>query len=122
MASPLTEAREAVAAALAAIGVTVYAAPPESASPPAVILRPGQPWHFALTYAKTGVNLNLTLLAQQSGSDAAALERLESLAWDVRQALEGLAVVGEAGDVRQITYGPAQFAAADIAITVHVSD
>lgn len=120
--NPLTEARQAVTAALEAIGVHVYGAPPEQVTPPAVIIKPGDPWHGVLTYAKTQVNLDLTLLAQQAGSTSAALERMEQLAWDVRTALTAIGIVGTTSEVRQQTFGQAQLAAADLSVTLHVTD
>lgn len=120
--SPMTEAREALETALAPLGVTVYGAPPEVVTPPGVLIMPGEPWAAALTYGSTRVNLVMTFLAAVSGSNSSALERLESLVWDARMALEGVALLGESPAPRLVKVGAAELAAADLTVSISVTD
>ena len=120
--NPLTEARQALVKTLGAIPVTVYGAPPETVTPPAVLVMAGDPWTKALTYEKTEVHLVVTCLATMSGTNAAAMERLEELTWTVRQLLQDQMLVGEALAPRIIKVGAAEVAAADLPITIHVTD
>jgi hypothetical protein len=120
--NPLTEARQALVAQLATLPVTVYGAPPETVTPPAVLVMGGDPWTKGVTYGKTEVHLVVTCLATMSGQNAAAMERLEQLTWDVRQLIQDQMLVGDALAPRIVKVGAAEVAAADLPITIHVTD
>jgi hypothetical protein len=122
--NPLTEAREAVQGFLetAVPGVTVYGAPPEVLTPPAVIVTPGDPWLAALTWTKSQVTLELALVAAVTGSNEAAYGRLEELAWAAQVALTGKAVLGPLGSPTLQTFGQVQAAMASQTILVTVED
>jgi hypothetical protein len=122
MSNPLTEARQAVVTALAPLGVTIYGAPPETVTPPAALIMAGEPWSAPLTYGSTRVNLVVTLMATMSGSNEAAMERLEALAWSARMALQDVALLGEAPAPRLVKVGVAEVAAADLSLSVTVTD
>lgn len=122
--NPLTEARTAVQEALEAAipDVTVYGAPPETLTPPGVIITPGDPWLAPLTYTRSQVVLDLALVASVTGSNVSAYDRLEDLAWQVQVALTGKAVLGPLGSPTLQTFGTAQAAMATQTITLHVED
>ena len=121
--SPMTEARRAVITALAPLGVTVYGAPPETVTPPAVLLMPAEgEWAKQITFGKTQVNVTATLLASFTGTNEAALERLESLAWDARKALDLIGIVGSVVSPRLVKIGAAEVAAADLSLAIHVTN
>jgi hypothetical protein len=119
--NPLTEAREALADVLGVLGVTIYGAPPESVTPPAAVVVPSATWFEQATLGAVRVSYSVTLLATMSGRNAAALERLEQLVWDAMAALEPIAVVGVADSPRLVKIGPAELAATDLAVQVHVT-
>lgn len=119
--NPLTESREALAAALTPLGVTIYGAPPESVTPPAAVLLPGNPWWSQETWGSIRVTWRMTLMATMQGANAAALGRLEQLVWDANAALEAVAVVGVATEPRILKIGPAEVAATDLPLQVLVS-
>jgi hypothetical protein len=119
--NPLTEAREALAAALEPLGVTIYGAPPEVVTPPAAVITPGSPWWEQATFGSVRVLWTVTLMATQQGANAAALVRLESLLWDAVAALEPIALLGTATTPRLLKIGPAEVAAVDLTATVHVT-
>ena len=123
MTSPMTEAREAIVAALEPLGVTIYGAPPETVTPPAALVMPNeQTWSKPITYGKTEVAFTVTFLAAIAGTNAAALERLEALTGTgvTRSNRSDLRVRLVAP--RLLKIGPAEVAAADLAITIHVTD
>ena len=126
MTNPLTEAREAVAQVLKAAlpDLTLYGAPPETASPPAALIMASDEWAAPLTYGKTKVGLTVTCLATSSGSNLAAMERLESLSWAISEALtaQEIVVVGPIRAPRLVKIGSAEVAAADLSLTLHVTD
>jgi hypothetical protein len=120
--SPLTEARRFLQSTLQSLGATIYPAPPENVTLPAAVVTPGDPWAKALTYGKTEVTLEVTLMATMAGSNAAAYDRLEALVWEATKALEGHAILGAARAPRVLTIGAAQVAAADLTIIIHTED
>lgn len=92
--NPLTGARERVAAALASVSVPVHDHPPGSTpTAPCVVLLPGTPW----IQPKGHVTLDVLCYANPAGGNTAALDRLESLVHEVRDALYSAALA--AGDV-----------------------
>jgi 3-deoxy-D-manno-octulosonic-acid transferase len=120
--APATEARHWLQETLEGLGLTIYPAPPETVTPPAAVVMPGDPWVQPLTYGKTQVTLEVIVLASLSGSNAAAYDRLEDSLWRITQTLEGKALVGPAKAPRIQTFGAAQVAAADLTITIHMED
>jgi hypothetical protein len=120
--APATEARHWLQEILEGLGLTIYPAPPETVTPPAAVVVPGDPWVSALTYGKTQVVLEVTVLASVSGSNAAAYDRLEDSLWKIGKTLEGKALVGPSKAPRLQTFGAAQVAAADLTITIHMED
>ena len=121
MGNPLTEAREALVETLGTLGVTCYGAPPEVVSPPAAVLLPAGTWYEQATFGAVRVTYTLTLIATMQGKNAAAMERLEQLTWDATAALEAVANVGPASSPRILKIGPAEVAAADMSVSVHVT-
>lgn len=83
-ASHLTDARQSVAAALAAadIGVPVHAAPPATLAAPCVVVAPGTDW-----VAARNIELDVIVYANTAGGAEAALTRLEETLTKVREAL-----------------------------------
>jgi len=123
MTSPMTEARQAAVTALTPLNVTIYGTPPETVTPPAVLLMPAEAeWAAQLTFSKTAVSLLVTCLASFSGSNAAALERLEQLTWDARKELEKVGQVSSIMAPRLVKIGAAEVAAADLTFTTHVTE
>lgn len=121
--NPLTEAREAVVAVLETLGVTTYATTPAAGVLlPAASLVPDAPWCVDLTFSKSAVSFQLTLFATMIGTNAAAMERLEELAWAARAALRALGMVGQLGGVDVRTLGQTEVAFTTLAVTVHVED
>ena len=124
MSNPMTTARQALAAAIqtAIPTVSVYSAAPEVATVPAILLQAGTPWARPLTYSKTELSLIATVLAVQ-GTNEAATERLEETVWAAVAAIRATgAIVTTIGTPTQQTYGPAQYAATDVAVLLHVDD
>jgi len=119
--NPLTESREAVAAALEPLGVTVYGAPPEVVSPPAAVVLPGADWWKQVTYTAVQVGWNVTLMATMNGTNAAALERLERLVWDAVICLERIGQVGSPSTPRALKMGTVEVAATDLPVLVQVT-
>lgn len=93
MTSPLTASRERVAAALAGISVTVHDQPPATPVPPCVVLLPGNPW----IQPKGHVTWDVVCQANPAGGNSTALDRLEALVHEVREALYAAALA--AGNV-----------------------
>jgi hypothetical protein len=122
--NPLTEARAVTMAALEAAipDVTCYGAPPEVLTPPGVIITPGDPWLQARTWTSSQVTLELALVAPVLGSNEAAYERLEELAWAVQVALTGIAVLGPLASPTLQTFGQVQAAMASQTILLTLSD
>lgn len=120
--NPLTESREAIVAALEPLGVTIYGTPPETVTPPAAVILPSPgEWYLPSTYGSMQVNWQVTLMATMQGSNASALERLESLLWDADAALEGVGLTGHPSSPRILKIGPAEVAATDLPVQVHVT-
>jgi hypothetical protein len=120
----MTEAREALAAALVAgiDGVNVYAAAPEAVKAPAVILLADDPWVRPLTWNKSEIRMKAVVLSV-SGTNEAAVERLEATVWAAVSILRAAgALVGEVSSPTLTAYGAAEFAAVEIGLTVHVED
>jgi hypothetical protein len=91
--SPLTGARTRVADALAGITVPVHSQPPATPNPPCVVLLPGTPW----IQPKGHVTIDVVCHANPAGGNAPALDRLEALVHEVREALYAAQLA--AGDV-----------------------
>lgn len=81
--SALSRAREAVALALADIGVPVHDQPPQSLQPPCVVLLPGDPW----ITPRGAVHLEAAAYTNPAAGNAAALTRLEDIVEAIREAL-----------------------------------
>ena len=119
--NPLTESREAIADALAVLGVAIYGAPPEVVTPPAAVVLPGGSWYVQATYAAVRVEWTVTLMATMQGANVAALARLEQLLWDTVAALDPVGVVGTASTPRILKIGTVEVAATDLPVQVLVS-
>lgn len=120
--SPLTEAREAIVAALEPLGVTIYGVPPESGvTPPAAVVLPGTPWTRQATFDALAVTYQVTLMATMSGNNASALERIETLSWDALSSLTPVGTVSGPDAPRIVRIGPGEFAASDLTVQVHVT-
>lgn len=125
MTSPMTQARQAAVDALKGVEptITVYGSPPETVTPPAALLMPHEgEWAKQLTWEQTSVALTITFIASFTGTNAAALERLEQLAWDGRSALEKVGLCGSILAPRLVKIGAAEVAAADLTFTAHVTE
>jgi len=85
----LGDARIAVAAALADVGVPVHPAPPQALQPPCVVLLPGSPW----IEPRGHVNLDVVVYANPSGGNASAIAVLEQIVERVRAALHAATIV-----------------------------
>jgi hypothetical protein len=85
MASPLTEARQAVAAKLDGIGVRVYANPTEVPTPPCIQIFAPEQWisKMRLNGALVDVNVGVRVAVAIVGGNAEAYEYIESLLWSV---------------------------------------
>ena len=79
----LGEARTAVHAALASVGVPVYAQPPQTVTAPCVVLVPGALW----ITRRGQVTIDVLAAAVPAGGNASALDRLEHLVEAVRDGL-----------------------------------
>jgi len=85
----LGDARTHVAAALAGVGVPVHDQPPQTVSPPCVVVIPGSPW-----IAPRGhVRLDVVAYANPAGGNASALTALEGLVEAVRAGLNAAQIV-----------------------------
>jgi hypothetical protein len=80
--SVLSDARQAAADALAAVGAQVYSGPPRTQSTPSVVIRPGDPWldvegvvslELACSVRTTGPRTALAALEELAGQVLAAL-------------------------------------------------
>ena len=122
MTNAMTEARQAVVTQLKTItDLTIYGAPPETVTPPGVLIMPGEgTWTRSVTLGKWEVNLTITCLAAMSGANEAALERLEQLVWDVRALLMDVGLCGPVTQPRLVKIGTAELAAADLTLTLHI--
>lgn len=103
MSNPLTDARTAVAAALAHMadldGVPVHDFPPAgTVATPCVVLWPGEPW----LVPRGHVNIDVTAYAGTAAGNGAALARLEDMISVIRAALFAAAL--SAGDVSAPRY------------------
>ena len=89
MSSPLTEAREAVAAALAGIGVRVYPQPVENPTPPCLQIYAGGDWIKGKRMKGGQVDVRLTVRASvpSTSGNTEALVSLEELVWAVLAAI-----------------------------------
>lgn len=82
MPSPLsTQARQALATALASMGVKVWAVAPNVPTPPCVVIKPDQPW---IIPSRIGSNKNYTvrlgvLIVADGRTNEAALLKCEQL-------------------------------------------
>lgn len=85
MASPLTEAREVVAGALAGAGVRVYQNPVETPAPPCLQITGSEDWVTGKRLAGgiADVSLNVRATVAVAGGNTEALEALEALVWTV---------------------------------------
>lgn len=81
--SALSDARTAVEAALAGIGVPVHVVPPGALRAPCVVLEAGSPW----IEPRGHVHLELVAYASPAGGNLSALDRLENLIEAIRNAL-----------------------------------
>jgi hypothetical protein len=121
--NPLTTSRQALAAVLEPIGVTVYAAPPSSITTPAVVLGAGTPWAVPVTWSRTAVHWLVTIAAGQLSEGEAAYQRLEGLVWQIMFAVKGEGMgAGDVSSPRTVRYGQAEVAACDLEVIVHVDD
>lgn len=107
--NPLAEAREFITATLGAAlpsTVTVYGYPPQTPVEPAVSLAPGDDWHVEATLGATSrVNLEVRCHVNAQAGNVTALELLEALSVDVRDALNdtGTVLVGATARPRNDT-------------------
>ena len=123
MTNPLTEARQAVAESLSALGFNVYAGPRQQVTTPGAVLVPGDPWSEPLTWTRTLVRWTATLCAGQLDTGESAFDRLEQMVWDAVGALraDGFAV-DTVGAPRTQRFGQADLATVDVAVRVQVDD
>ena len=89
MASPLTEAREAVAAALAGVGVRVYPQPVENPAPPCLQIFAAGDWIKGkrLKGGQADVRLTVRATVPSTSGNQEALASLEDLVWAVMAAI-----------------------------------
>ena len=73
----IREVREHLAAALAPLGVSVHAYPPNALRAPAVVMLPGDPYREAYSLASVAVRLDVQIIV--SDTDAGAAGRLDDL-------------------------------------------
>lgn len=85
MATPLTEAREAVAAALSSLGVRVYPQPVENPIPPCLQIYAAGDWLLRrrLKGGQTDVRLTVRASVPVTSGNSEALASLEDLTWQV---------------------------------------
>lgn len=123
MTNPLTESRQAVAAVLEPLGLTVYAAPPASLTTPAAVMQADEPWAEPVTFTATRVGWSVLIAAGQLDGGEAAYERLEGLVWDITGALRaaGMAVT-TITQPRSQKYGQAEIAVCDLGVRVLIDD
>lgn len=119
--NPITESRQALVTVLEPLGVYIYGAPPENVSLPAAVVVPGADWMTQFTFSSLQITWQVTLMATMQGFNAAALERLETLIWDARTALEAVGLVGDPTTPRIIKIGPSEVAASDLPVQVRVT-
>ena len=79
----LGDARSAVAAALAQVGVPVHPHPPQTLNAPCVVIVPGSPW----IQPRGTVTLDLVAYANPAGGNTPAVTRLEDLIEAIRDGL-----------------------------------
>jgi len=87
--SPLTDARQAVAAKLADIGVRVYANPTEIPTPPCIQIFAPEAWlsRQRLSGGSVDVQVGVRVAVAIVGGNAEAYEYIENLVWAVVQKL-----------------------------------
>lgn len=85
MTSPLTEAREAVAAALAGLDVRVYSQPTENPTPPCLQIYAAGDWvrNKRLKGGQADVRLTVRASVPSTSGNSEALAALEDLTWKV---------------------------------------
>jgi hypothetical protein len=112
-----TAARTWVAEQLGHIDANVYLVAPETITPPAVILSPGDPWISPATYTRRAIGVTITIAVAATNLNTAALESLEALAITVLDTFPSAGVVSEP---RVSSYAGAECLTADIPLSVTV--
>ena len=121
--NPMREAREHIKGTLDLPGVTVYAYPHENPAIPCVEITASDPYAVPITLGRTAVNLLVTVMVTQDGTNKNAQQLVEDRAWAVVTQLRAAGVVvGDVSAPRQVTLGTAQVAAVEVVTTTHVND
>lgn len=118
--SLLSDARDHVATALAALDVNVYmVAPQAGVTPPGVVIKPSQNWVETYTLKQFKVNLDLEVTAQPAGTNENAMERLEDLISSIIQIfpINGSVSAPQSGKV-----GQADLLTAIVPVSVQVTE
>jgi hypothetical protein len=119
--NPLSEAREAVAAALAGLGVRVYPQPVENPSPPCLQVYAAGDWlqRRRVNGGQVDVRLTVRISVPSTSGNSEALVALEDLTWKVLAAIPVVEVTqAPASD----TAGQTDVYAVDVVTIVTASD
>jgi hypothetical protein len=118
---PLTQARTALAQALAPVGVAVYAEPQEAVTVPCLQITAGIEWidGIRLDGSRARVQLTIRATVGTTGGNSKALESLETLVWDV---LGVVAVQGPIQPPRFESMGQTDVLTVDMSTIVNVNN
>ena len=122
---PIADTRSALKSALASVTANVYDHVPESVIPPAVVVVPNSPYIEINTIGKSALNaqINFTItIVVAYHSNAAALDNLERLYFQILAALPANYVVGvlEKPSVTQV--GPSELLVADFNVSTRYTN
>jgi len=114
--------RQPLATALAGVGASVYAAPPEALIAPAAIIMPGSPYLESTIIGKDKVRVKINLMitgAVAYNANSGALDNLEKLMIDILGAMPNGYEVGDVTRPGVTTVGTGNFLTADLSVATY---
>jgi hypothetical protein len=114
--------RQPLATALAGVGASVYAAPPEALIAPAAIIMPGSPYLESSLIGNDKVRVKVNLIitgAVAYNANSGALDNLEKLMIDILGAMPNGYEVGDVTRPGVTTVGTGNFLTADLSVATY---